>query len=138
MQGVFFPCIFAMNNKNVKRLLTLILLLAFSAQSFSQGILLLNFYFHRAYIAKNQCENRFRPMLHCNGKCVLAKKLKQQEKKEQQNPELKLQGKAEVVSSRSFFITQIVLPENSSPYHAALKTAATTDRSSAIFHPPCC
>ena len=30
-------------------------------------------------IAAEQCENRDRPMMHCNGQCVLAKKLKQAE-----------------------------------------------------------
>ena len=45
-------------------------------------------------------------MLHCNGKCLLAKKLKQEEKKDQQNPGRKLDGKNEVISSCS------VLAEN--------------------------
>jgi len=40
-------------------------------------------YFHvnRTYIAKVLCENRDRPKLNCNGKCYLAKKLKQQQDK---------------------------------------------------------
>lgn len=40
-------------------------------------------YFHinRDYIAKILCENRTRPQLNCNGKCYLAKKLKQQQDK---------------------------------------------------------
>jgi hypothetical protein len=50
-------------------------------------------------------------MLHCNGKCQLAKKLKQQEKKEQQNPELKLENKNEIFSSRSFFSLLIQSPQ---------------------------
>lgn len=36
---------------------------------------------NRAYIAKVLCENRTRPQLNCNGKCYLAKKLKQQKDK---------------------------------------------------------
>lgn len=41
-------------------------------------------YFHlnREYIAKVLCENRARPQLKCNGKCYLAKKLKQQQQKQ--------------------------------------------------------
>ncbi|PWJ60495.1 hypothetical protein CLV98_101679 [Dyadobacter jejuensis] len=40
-------------------------------------------YFHinRSYIAKVLCENRDRPKLNCNGKCYLAKKLKEQQDK---------------------------------------------------------
>jgi len=40
-------------------------------------------YFHvnRTYIARVLCENRDRPKLNCNGKCYLAKMLKQQQEK---------------------------------------------------------
>ena len=41
-----------------------------------------DFYCHRAYIAKNLCENRNRPEMHCNGHCVLMLRLKKQEKRE--------------------------------------------------------
>lgn len=40
------------------------------------------FAFNKNYIAVNLCENRDKPMLHCNGKCYLAKKLKQTVEKE--------------------------------------------------------
>lgn len=39
------------------------------------------FKINRDYIAKVLCENRQRPELKCNGKCYLAKKLKEQEDK---------------------------------------------------------
>lgn len=39
------------------------------------------FNINRAYIARVLCENRDRPQLNCNGKCYLAKKLKQQQEK---------------------------------------------------------
>lgn len=39
------------------------------------------FNINRNYIAKVLCENRDRPQLNCNGKCYLAKKLKQQQEK---------------------------------------------------------
>lgn len=40
------------------------------------------FKLNREYIAKVLCENRKRPELHCDGKCYLAKKLKQQKEKQ--------------------------------------------------------
>jgi hypothetical protein len=122
----------------MKKFFAFILLLAFATQTFSQGITLLNFYMNRSYIAANQCENRFRPMLHCNGQCVLAKKLKQQEKSERQNPEKKLQGKEEVVSSRSFFTSSIVSPASFFTNPSFLADAATVDQPSSVFRPPCC
>jgi hypothetical protein len=39
------------------------------------------FQLNRSYIAKVLCQNRDRPKLKCNGKCYLAKKLKQQQEK---------------------------------------------------------
>jgi hypothetical protein len=121
----------------MKKTFAFILLLAFSAQTFSQGMTLVNFYFHRSYIAKNQCENRFRPMLHCNGKCVLAKKMKEQERKEQQQPELKLSTKYQVISSRSFFAAQLTYADAPPAVYRVFNECSTIDRTSAIFHPPC-
>ncbi|WP_310590593.1 hypothetical protein [Dyadobacter sp. 3J3] len=40
------------------------------------------FNLNRDYIAKILCENRDKPKLHCNGKCYLAKILKQQQDKQ--------------------------------------------------------
>ncbi|MBK7562103.1 MAG: hypothetical protein IPQ06_06715 [Chitinophagaceae bacterium] len=121
----------------MKKLMALLLLLAFTTQTFSQGFALLHFYINQNYIAANQCENRYRPMLHCNGKCILAKKMKQQEKKEQQNPERKLQNKSEVSSSLSFFVTALVTPFSAYPAYPALANITTIDWPSSIFRPPC-
>lgn len=60
-----------------------------------------NYFTNTEAFAKN-CVNKARPLLHCNGKCQLAKKLREEEKKEQQTPERKA-SKDEVVSSKSFF-----------------------------------
>lgn len=38
------------------------------------------------YIVENLCENRARPMLNCNGKCYLAKKLAEESGGEEKNP----------------------------------------------------
>lgn len=39
-------------------------------------IILVDFEFRQDYIAKYLCENRYKPLTLCNGKCFLAKKLK--------------------------------------------------------------
>jgi len=121
----------------MKRIFAFILLLCFATQVFSQSVIIAGFYINRAYIAKNLCENRYRPMLHCNGQCILAKKLKQQEKKEQQAPELKLKNIDLVISSRSFFSASLSAPAYSYPGYSLFQVAEPTDRSFSIFHPPC-
>lgn len=40
------------------------------------------FEMNEQYIAEKLCVNRNKPMMHCNGRCYLAKKLKQAEEKE--------------------------------------------------------
>ncbi|MFI5132750.1 MAG: hypothetical protein ACHQEB_00365 [Chitinophagales bacterium] len=121
----------------MKKIAALLLLMAFAAQTFSQGIIILNFYIHQSYIAKTQCENRYRPMLHCNGKCILAKKLKQQENKDQQNPELKLSGKSEVFTSQSFFINTCLVQSSFDKSHFFSSDNGTIDATITVFHPPC-
>src|SRR6185295_3765369 len=78
---------------------TILLLFSFFAQTFHQAFTVLGFYANQSYIASKLCQNRYKPMLHCNGKCVLAKKLRQEEKKDQQNPERKLENRVEVFCS---------------------------------------
>jgi hypothetical protein len=50
------------------------------------------FKLNRDYIAKVLCENRERPQMHCNGKCYLAKKLKQQQEKQDKETSEKVQN----------------------------------------------
>jgi len=56
-----------------------ILLFLILTQVFGKWIVVAEFNIYRNYIAKNLCENRYRPMLHCNGKCVLMKKMAAEE-----------------------------------------------------------
>jgi hypothetical protein len=129
--------IFARTTFTLKKLFAFILLLCFAVQTFSQAVIRLNFYMQQAYIAKNLCENRYRPMLHCDGKCVLAKKLKQEQKKDQQTPERKMQGKEEVVSSRSFFTANLLQLASGNIIYPVSSNSTIVDRSADIFHPPC-
>lgn len=55
-------------------------------QTFSREVLVVNFTLHRATITARFCVNKARPQLHCDGKCYFAKKLKQQEERENQAP----------------------------------------------------
>jgi hypothetical protein len=57
---------------------------------------------HRDFISKNLCENKNRPEIKCNGKCYLNKKIKSQEKTEQQIPSI-LKGLDELVIHCSSF-----------------------------------
>jgi hypothetical protein len=83
------------------------------------------------------CENKAKPMLHCNGKCQMLKKIKKQEGANQTGmPVPKFNQEELVLSSKSFFpsleqpflINKLAFSyykgSNSSNYHGS------------IFHPP--
>jgi hypothetical protein len=120
-----------------KKIFAILLLTAFAIQTFNRVIITCNFYLHRSYIAATQCENRSRPMLHCNGQCQLAKRLKQQENKDQQNPERKLENKNEVISWQSFLSQCPVFAEPASTAFFIFSDNRTFRQSFSVFHPPC-
>lgn len=112
------------------------LLAAFAAQTFQQGLIVLGYYTNTASFARN-CENKARPMMHCNGKCQMMKKLREEEKKGEQAPERKLVNNAEVLSSRSYFavlplpVRQLLTPVRSSCVYFLPQSDPPC-----IFHPP--
>jgi hypothetical protein len=121
----------------VFRYLTAIFLLfAFSAQTFQKAFIVLEYYTNTASFARN-CENKALPKMHCNGRCQMMKKLKAEEKKEQQTPERKIENKTQTLSSKSFFagaaLVQIDPMAIMAPGFLCLNPV---DRSYAFFHPP--
>jgi hypothetical protein len=74
-------------------------------------------------------------MLHCNGKCVLAKKLRQEERKDQQNPERKLENKVETFCCSDMTI-DIPVFSTTRLYHSTYQEIRLTDLSFPVFHPP--
>lgn len=78
----------------MKKMLLYFLTLTLLVQASWGYVILGAFYVNKDYIAKYLCENRDKPQLHCNGNCVLMKKIKKAQEKEKQNPTAKL--KAEV------------------------------------------
>ena len=115
-----------------------ILTLLIISHTFSNWFVVLNFKLNQNFIANNICENRFQPKLNCKGNCALVKKLKQQEKQEQQNSRsAKVEISSLVLYSTSFYATVdppvvIVLPSgirNRNSGHPV-------DRAFTFFHPP--
>lgn len=52
--------------------------------TFSQWGTIAYYKVNKEYITRVLCQNRDKPKLHCNGKCYLAKKLKEQQQKQDQ------------------------------------------------------
>lgn len=59
-----------------------------------------SFYVNSHYIIKELCVNRFKPAMHCDGKCYLKKQLKATEKNKKENS-----NRAENNTTINLFIT---------------------------------
>lgn len=65
-----------------KRFVALLLICLMITANFTRLAIYAGFEANQKYIAEKLCENRDKPWLHCNGRCFLAKKIKQAEEKE--------------------------------------------------------
>ena len=104
-------------------------------QTFNRFAIQLDYMANKNEYAKN-CENKAKPMLHCNGQCQMMKKMKEQEKKDQQMPEKKQNKVDEAFSSKSFFYTIIFHSADKIKSITAIASGHVVDRSFAFFHPP--
>ena len=106
-------------------------------------LLYLDFEIRRDYIVANLCENRNRPMLNCNGKCYLAKKIADAKKQEEKQAESDFLSKlfapaTDLSSLRTVAIEKseyVFLPQNpvKFSYNTAFRSSANIRE---IFHPP--
>lgn len=113
----------------------IILIATLLISSLTRWFVYAGFELNRGYIAEKLCENRDKPMMHCNGKCYLAKKIKQAEEKEKKQDrdmqknmfqEAFLPGNAEIK-----FIPHVLII-SMFPH----RTFYLSDSASVIYHPP--
>lgn len=105
------------------------------------GIMIISaFYFNRDYIAQYLCENRDAPQLHCQGTCVLMKKMKKAREDEKKNAENKIK------ESHVFVVAAVAVLAFPSYQSNAVEKANfdmrkshyTFDRVHRILRPPSC
>ena len=110
------------------------LLVIVALQTFSSFLIQADFYLNQNYIAKNLCVNRDKPMMHCNGKCFLAKKLKEEGKS--QSPA----SKTERLDVSPFFVPTsysfIDVQQLDKREYFIKNETAVSAFSPFIFHPP--
>jgi hypothetical protein len=120
----------------LKQMTALLFLLLFAMQTFSRAFIVLDYYTNTKAFAKN-CVNKSRPKMHCNGKCQMMKKLKQEEKKDEQLPERKDAGKNEIFSGHSFsFELPASFSNNISIAYPLFNADKISDMPRSIFRPP--
>jgi hypothetical protein len=120
----------------LKSFFSILLASLFLLQSAEKFIIVVNYELNKASITTNFCENKAKPMLHCNGKCHLKKQLQQQDKKEN-SPTNSLKEKLEIQflteNKKQTFICHpsIILLKKS--VYLFINYSNSLD---AIFHPP--
>lgn len=115
----------------------LFLLLAFLAATFSKAVIVVDFYANQDYIARNLCENRDKPMMHCCGRCLLRKRLAHEDNQDKNNPERRAENNNEVLflEDVSPAMTAPVVCLTQIPY-SPYCAEAPVDQAVDIFHPP--
>ena len=122
-------------NFMLKQLAVIFLLTAFAVQTFDKAVVVFNYYSNTAAYAKN-CENKAKPMLHCNGRCQMMKKLKQEENKDKQNPERRSENKNEVLYFSKNQINMQYFNLTVANTYLVLNNRITKDISLDFFQPP--
>lgn len=121
----------------MKKLIALLLLSTFFLQQFYIAGVAIWFYANRTYVARQLCINKDKPELDCKGTCVLTKKLKQAEQKQEQ--QLPLQQR-QIKESAPVIIEQAQLcfdiPLDIPSLHAVYIADYSYLHSNSIFHPP--
>jgi hypothetical protein len=120
----------------LKQCTAILLLLAFMASTFSKAVIVADFYANQDYIAKNLCENRGNPMLHCCGRCKLKKRLAREDNQDQNNPERRAENKevlfveGAALSLKAPFLLSVAVP------YGAFVGHGPVDQPARIDHPP--
>ena len=115
--------------------IVLLLLLAFIASTFSKAVIVVDFYANQDYIAKNLCENRDKPMMHCCGRCLLRKRLAHEENQDKNNPERENNKEVLFLEDVAPALPAPVLSFTRLPY-TPLVARGPVDQTADIFHPP--
>jgi hypothetical protein len=105
----------------------------------NKWVIIASYYIQKDYIAKNLCENRNKPQMHCEGKCCLKKRLAKEAKDQVPSP-----GSQKNEQEVNLFC--VVLPfriqlREFTPTKASFivrNELLTISRSHAVFKPPTC
>lgn len=112
------------------------MIMVFAGQTFYHFIIYADYRINTQAFAQN-CENKKRPQMHCNGKCQMMKRIGQNEKKDKELPTRKGEEKTLVLSSRSFYCNYKPLIYCTYKVDFLnLSSSKPIDYSSEIFHPP--
>ncbi|MDB5012069.1 MAG: hypothetical protein JWQ25_271 [Daejeonella sp.] len=87
------------------RFVAILLILSVCSSNFTRFMVVTSFKLNQKYIAVALCSNKNKPQMHCNGKCYLAKKLKQADEKEKSTEQVQKKHYQEALTITAFRLT---------------------------------
>jgi len=119
----------------VHRLLAILLICSLFAENISRLLVTAAFELNQQYIAEYFCVNKDKPMLHCDGKCYLARKLKEAEEKEKKSEKesLKVSYQPAFITEKTRWTAPVSPIEKHQPVEFPFLLPS---RPAKIFHPP--
>ena len=120
----------------MKKVIAIAALLGILFQTFSQVVIVAEYYANKDYIAKNLCENRNKPMMHCDGKCCLKKKLAQQGKEQAPSPQNQKNEQATLFYKDAKIEIPHYVPVSFSKSYYSYNDLRTSSYCGSVFHPP--
>lgn len=116
--------------------LIVLLMITLFFQTMNRGIIVLS-YLTNTEIYQENCVNKAKPEMHCQGKCQMNKKIKEQEEKEQKDPLKNFKYSEVCMVSPETVLSQpyeiwIAVSKESVP----LSIGNICDYSTSLFHPP--
>lgn len=132
------------NNRYLCPQMKLLAVILFSSllltQTFSKWLLIADYTINKEYIAKNLCENRSKPKLHCNGKCQLMKKMAAEEDEANKNTSgnsLSKMSFSETLFNDEPVEKTLLAPAAQEPvFNGFYLVKKYSSLPSSIFHPP--
>ena len=120
----------------LKHSLVILLFSSLIAHTFSRSLVLAD-YLVNLESYKKACINKTKPMMHCNGKCQILKKIKKQEGESNTNtPAPKFNQQELILSSKSFYPAIDLFRNHENIFYYAYNSSVNSNYISSIFHPP--
>jgi hypothetical protein len=123
----------------LKRITIWLLIFAVFAANFSLVFVYAGFKLNQQYIAENLCVNRFKPSLHCNGKCYFMRKVKQAEENDKKQSGKNSTSRLEISflqEPHKIFFFEPVLTDELNPGFPSFNYQYTSHYLDSIFKPP--
>lgn len=119
----------------MKSVLSIVLLSSFLIVNMSKSIILVNYEMNKKEITAKYCINKDKPQMHCCGKCLLKRKLAEQE--EQQKLPVYPDIKTDMQLYCSESIDLLIFPENNRRIFILTNHSLhSMFEGMGVFHPP--